>query len=185
MTGGPVHVPPADRDRFLTVFYPALQRALPVRSSDGSVELPEVLPPQLCVHVEHAAGHRVRLTWSVRYRAGDSVRQVPLASPGGAADAVRDLAAEDRVLRALPEPPDRLLRMWRVAPKAGPMPVAELSGVDAAVLTTDFLPRLADAGVLVEVTGSRRSSGGRTPSRWSRCRPPTAGTPTGSTWASR
>ncbi|UOY01860.1 DEAD/DEAH box helicase [Blastococcus sp. PRF04-17] len=33
------------------------------------------------------------------------------------------------------------------------MPVAELSGVDAAVLTTEFLPRLTEAGVLVEVTG--------------------------------
>ena len=58
-----------------------------------------------------------------------------------------------QLLRALPTPPDRLLRMWNVAPRAGPMPVAELSGVDAAVLTTEFLPRLADAGVLVEVTG--------------------------------
>ncbi|SFE53726.1 SWIM zinc finger [Blastococcus tunisiensis] len=153
VTGGPVHVPPADRDRFLTVFYPALHRALPVRSSDGSVELPEVLPPQLCVHLEHSAGHRVRLTWSVRYRAGESVRQVPLGTPGGAADAVRDLAAEEQVLRGLPAPPARLLRMWRVAPKAGPMPVAELAGLDAAVLVTDFLPRLADAGVLVEMTG--------------------------------
>ena len=82
VTGGTVRVPPADRDRFLTVFYPALSRALPVRSSDGSVELPEVLPPQLCVHVEHGAGHRVRLTWSVRYRAGDDVRRVPLAVRG-------------------------------------------------------------------------------------------------------
>src|SRR4051794_2425944 len=152
VTSDPVRVPPADRDRFLTVFYPALTRALPVRSSDGSVELPEVLPPQLCVHVEHGAGHRVRLTWSVRYRAGNDVRRFPLAVRGGV-ESGRDLGAEDQVLRALPAPPDRLMRMWYVAPKAGPTPVAELSGVDAAVLVTEFLPRLADAGVLVEVTG--------------------------------
>ena len=154
VAGGPVRVPAADRARFLTGFYPALRRALPVRSFDGSVELPEVLPPQLCVHVEHATGHRVRLTWSVRYRTGDTVRQLPLDSRGGA-DAGRDLAAEDRLLRTLPAPPDRLLPMWHVGPKAGPTPVAELSGVDAAVLTTEFLPRLAEAGVLVEVTGER------------------------------
>ncbi|TQN42091.1 SNF2 family DNA or RNA helicase [Blastococcus colisei] len=153
VTSGPVRVPPADRARFLTGFYPALRRALPVRSSDGSVELPEVLPPQLCVHVEHAAGHRVRLTWSVQYRAGDDVRRVPLARGDGVSG--RDLAAEDRLLRALPSPPDRLLRMWHVGPKAGPTPVAELSGVDTAVLVTEFLPRLADAGVLVEMTGER------------------------------
>jgi superfamily II DNA or RNA helicase len=152
VTGGIVRVPPADCGRFLTGFYPALSRALPVRSSDGSVELPEVLPPQLCVHVEHVPGHRVRVTWSVRYRAGEDVRRVPLAVRGGV-EAGRDLVAEDLVLRALPAPPDRLLRMWQVGPKAGPMPTAELSGVDAAVLMTEFLPRLAEAGVLVEVTG--------------------------------
>src|SRR3954452_15717913 len=153
VTSDPVRVPPADRDRFLTVFYPALSRALPVRSSDGSVKLPEVLPPQVCVHVEHAGGHRVRLTWSMRYRAGDSVRQVALAPHGGVADPERDLVAEDQLLRALPTPPDRLMRIWYGAPKAGPTPGAELSGVDAAVLTTEFLPRLAEAGVLVEVAG--------------------------------
>ncbi|MGY1703570.1 SNF2-related protein [Geodermatophilus sp. SYSU D00697] len=149
--GGPVRVPAADRARFLTHFYPALRRALLVRSSDGSVDLPEVLPPQLCLSVEHAPGHRARLTWSVLYRTGDDVRRVPLA-PGGP-DAGRDGAAEDRLLRALPAPPDRLLRIWHVGAHPRPVPVAELSGVDAAVLTTEFLPRLADAGVLVEVTG--------------------------------
>src|SRR4051795_8187747 len=125
VSSDPVRVPPADRDRFLTGFYPALSRALPVRSSDGSVELPEVLPPQLCVHVEHGAGHRVRLTWSVRYRAGNDVRRFPLAVRGGV-ESGRDLGAEDQVLRALPAPPDRLLRRWQVAQKAGPMPAAEL-----------------------------------------------------------
>src|SRR3712207_9274386 len=47
LTAGSLRVPAADRARFLTGFYPALHRALPVRSSHGSEEPPEVLPPQL------------------------------------------------------------------------------------------------------------------------------------------
>ncbi|RFU21175.1 DEAD/DEAH box helicase [Geodermatophilus marinus] len=150
VTGGPVRVPAADRARFLGGFYPALHRALPVFSSDGSVELPEVLPPRLCLTVEHAPGHRARLTWTVEYRAGDQARRLPLA-PG--ADAGRDAPAEERLLRALPAPPARLARLWPDGPGRRPEESAELAGMDTVVLTTELLPRLAEAGVLVEVTG--------------------------------
>jgi superfamily II DNA or RNA helicase len=150
---GSVRVPAADRGRFLSTFYPALQRALPVRSSDASVQLPEIAPPRLCLAVEHAAGHRVRLAWSVLYRSGDDVRRVPLARGTGVVpDAGRDPAAEDRLVSALPAPPERLLRLWHLAPPR-PIPTAEVTGMDTVVLVTEFLPRLADAGVLVEVTG--------------------------------
>ena len=154
VTTGPVRVPAADRTRFLTGFYPALRRALPVRSSDGSVELPEVLPPQLCLHVQYAPGHRAHLTWSVQYRTGEDVRRLPLAPGDGVPpDAGRDAAAEARLLRDLPQPPERLSRLWEDGPERRPAPTAELSGMDTVVLTTEVLPRLADAGVLVEVTG--------------------------------
>ncbi|SDC78643.1 Superfamily II DNA or RNA helicase, SNF2 family [Geodermatophilus telluris] len=151
---GSVRVPAADRARFLEAFYPALSRGLPVRSSDGSVELPEIAPPQLCLSVAHEAGHRARLAWSVLYRAGDTVRRVPLAPGTGVTpDAGRDTAAEGRLLAALPAPPERLLRLWHVAPPR-PIATAELSGMDTVVLVTEFLPRLADAGVLVEESGA-------------------------------
>ncbi|WP_072916286.1 DEAD/DEAH box helicase [Geodermatophilus obscurus] len=154
LTAGSLRVPAADRARFLTGFYPALRRALPVRSPDGSVELPEVLPPQLCLHVEHAPGHRARLTWSVQYRTGEDVRRLPLAAADGAApDAGRDAAAEARLLGELPRPPERLSGLWHDGPERRPVPAADLSGMDTVVLTTELLPRLADAGVLVEVTG--------------------------------
>ncbi|SEP28705.1 DEAD/DEAH box helicase [Trujillonella endophytica] len=150
---GAVRVPAADRARFLSAFYPVLRRALPVRSTDGSVQLPDVLPPQLSLSVEHTPGHRVRLGWSVLYRTGEEVRRVPLARGTGVVpDAGRDVDAEDRLLRALPAPPQRLLRLWHVAPPR-PIATAELSGMDTVVLFTDFLPRLAAAGVVVEVTG--------------------------------
>ncbi|MGY1680596.1 DEAD/DEAH box helicase [Geodermatophilus sp. SYSU D01176] len=151
LTAGSLRVPAADRARFLTGFYPALHRALPVRSSDGSVELPEVLPPQLHLQVEHTGNHRARLSWSVRYRTGADVRHVPLAAE--AADPGRDVAAEERLVRSLPLPADRLPRLWQDGPDRRLAPTAVLSGMDTVVLTTEVLPRLADAGVLVEVTG--------------------------------
>ncbi|SEM09750.1 SWIM zinc finger [Blastococcus sp. DSM 46786] len=149
---GPVRVPAADRDRFLTAFYPALRRALPVRSSDGSVELPEVVAPRLDLAVEHLPGQRARLIWSVRY--GDDGPRLPLAREAGAApDPGRDVAAEEELLRDLPAPPERLLRLWHVGPRPRPIERAELAGMDVVVLVTDLLPRLAEAGVLVEETG--------------------------------
>ncbi len=163
VSAGGVRVPAADRDRFLRTYYPALRRALPVRSPDASVELPEVLPPRLGVSVEHAPGHRLRLDWSVLYRTGEEVRRLPLTrGTGVVADAGRDPAAEDRLLRALPPPPERLARLWRGSP-ARPVPSTDLSGVDAAVLTAEYLPLLAAAGVEVEQTGEppdyRRADG--------------------------
>ncbi|MGK5170505.1 SNF2-related protein [Geodermatophilus sp. CPCC 205761] len=151
LAAGSLRVPATDRGRFLSGFYPALHRALPVRSSDGSVELPEVLPPQLCLQVDHTGSHRVRLTWSVQYRTGEEVRRLPLE--GAAPDPGRDVAAEERLVRSLPLPTDRLPGLWLEGPERRPAPTAELAGMDTVVLTTEVLPRLADAGVLVEVTG--------------------------------
>ncbi|MGY1722705.1 DEAD/DEAH box helicase [Blastococcus sp. SYSU DS0533] len=149
---GPVRVPAGDRERFLTAFYPALRRALPVRSSDRSVELPELVTPRLGLTVEHLPGQRARLTWSVRY--GDDGPRLPLARDGGAApDAGRDVAAEEELLRALPAPPERLLRLWHVGPRPRPIESAEVAGMDVVVLVAELLPRLADAGVEVEETG--------------------------------
>ncbi|RZU32510.1 SNF2 family DNA or RNA helicase [Blastococcus saxobsidens] len=151
---GSLRIPAADRARFLTGFYPALRRALPVRSSDGSVELPEVLPPQLRLDVTHSSGHRARLDWSVLYHTGEDVRRVPLArDAAAAADPGRDAGEEQRLLRALPAPPERLLRVWHVGPDPRPIPTAEVSGLDTVVLVTELLPRLAEAGVHIEVTG--------------------------------
>jgi superfamily II DNA or RNA helicase len=151
LIAGSLRVPATDRARFLTGFYPALHRALPVRSSDGSVELPEVLPPQLCLRINHAGNHRARLTWSVQYRTGEEVRRLPLVAE--VSDPGRDVAAEERLARSLPLPADRLPRLWQAGPERRLASTAELQGMDTVVLTTEVLPRLADAGVLVEVTG--------------------------------
>ena len=154
LTAGALRVPAADRERFLADFYPALRRVLPVRSSDGSVELPELAPPQLCLRVEHAGDHRARLAWSVQYRTGDHVRRLPLAGEDDAgSDPTRDAAAEERLVRSLPLPTDRLPGLWHGGAERRLAPTAELRGMDTVVLATEVLPRLADAGVLMEVTG--------------------------------
>jgi superfamily II DNA or RNA helicase len=152
-TAGALRVPATDRERFLTGFYPALRRALLVRSPDGSVDLPEILPPQVCLQVDHDGDHRTRLTWSVQYRTGDAIRRVPLVGEGAAAEAVRDADAEERLVRELPLPTDRLSQLWHGSPERRLAPTVVLHGMDTVVLTTEVLPRLADAGVLVEVTG--------------------------------
>ncbi|MGY1741138.1 MULTISPECIES: DEAD/DEAH box helicase [unclassified Blastococcus] len=153
LAAGQVRVPAADRARFLRSFYPALRRALPVRAADPTVELPEVAPPQLCLQVEHAPGHRLRMAWSVLYRTGEETRRLPLARGTGVVpDTGRDAAAEDRLVRALPFPPAQLSGLWRGSPHR-PVAEAELAGLDAAVLTAEWLPRLAEAGVRIEVTG--------------------------------
>jgi superfamily II DNA or RNA helicase len=153
LTTGSLRVPATDRGRFLTGFYPALHRALPVRSSDGSVALPEILPPQLCLRVDHTGNHRTRLTWSVQYRTGEEVRRLPLAGEDGAPEPVRDVAAEEQLVRSLPLTTDRLPGLWRDGTERWLAPTAELRGMDTVVLTTEVLPRLADTGVLVEVSG--------------------------------
>ena len=55
LAGGTLHVPADDAPRFLGAFYPALHSALPVGSSDGSVQLPELHPPEPALRVEHSA----------------------------------------------------------------------------------------------------------------------------------
>ena len=96
-------VPVEDAERFLTGYYPALRRAARVRSSDGSVELPEVAPPRLGLEVAFEAEHRTRVRWSFRYAVGEQVLEVPLeAGPGQAQDPVlRDRAQEAALLAGL------------------------------------------------------------------------------------
>src|SRR5690606_36012878 len=58
-----VDVPAADADRFTGEFYPQVRRKAEIISSDGSVELPEVAPPQPVLIVDYRPGHRLELRW--------------------------------------------------------------------------------------------------------------------------
>ncbi|MBM7806555.1 superfamily II DNA or RNA helicase [Geodermatophilus bullaregiensis] len=153
--GPAVTVPRGDVDRFLADFYPAVRRTVAVGSSDGSVALPEVLPPRLCLQITHAGGHRATSTWSVLYRVGEEDRRLPWAGGAGAAhDPVRDPSAEERLVRQLPDAVDRVPGLClSAAPRRRLVPTAQLQGMDTVVLATEVVPALCEAGVVVEVTG--------------------------------
>ncbi|WP_448070559.1 DEAD/DEAH box helicase [Georgenia yuyongxinii] len=145
---GRLTVPARDADRFLREFYPGLRQVAPVSSVDRSVELPEITPPRLALRAVFGTAHRLTLEWSFRYEVDGRATDLPLRGDAGG----RDAAAEERLLRALVLPPDRLPQLRDGAPTAL-APQVELRGVDAAIFVEEVLPTLPEQGVVVEVEG--------------------------------
>lgn len=146
-------VPAADRDRFLADFLPALRRAVPVVTTDESIELPTAPVPQLTLSVGFRPEHRVRLDWSVQYHHAAEWRRfgiddAPLTSGG-----LRDVTAERVLLTGLDLPYGELPQLadpdWPHRPAAH----ALLGGAHAAQFVHDVLPRLIEQGVQVETDG--------------------------------
>ncbi|WP_010147000.1 DEAD/DEAH box helicase [Serinicoccus profundi] len=119
---GQLRVPPADTERFLTTYSPALRRHTTLISSDSSVLVPEVRPPRLGLTVTFEPEHVTRLRWTFRYAVGQVAHEVPLRpapgighgparagqarsagdGPGAAATpVVRDLDREEALLASL------------------------------------------------------------------------------------
>ena len=136
--GAGLAVPTSDVPEFMGEFFPRLRRTLAVASSDDSVELPEVLPPELVLTATFGAKDTLVVAWHWEYRAGTAVTRVGLDAdaPG------RDPAAEAAILA-------------RVAPHAATVPVA-LAGLDAAEFTANVLSALQGVdGVRVDTVGIR------------------------------
>src|SRR5690606_12532317 len=91
-----VDVPAADADRFTGEFYPQVRRKAEIISSDGSVELPEVAPPQPVLIVDYRPGHRLELRWRWHYTVAGTVHRFDLGE-AVRQPSVRDPAAEARV----------------------------------------------------------------------------------------
>ena len=72
-----IEVPAADEGRFWTDFGPQLRQQVTLASSDGSVRLPEAVPPTLALTVEFEPDHRIRLDWMVRYGAAGHAGDLP------------------------------------------------------------------------------------------------------------
>ena len=145
---GSVRVPATDVDRFLSRYYPALVQRATVLSTDGSVVLPEVLPPLLALRVSFEEDHRARLRWTFRYRVHGDAVDVPLlrdsVHDADAAAVPRDAAAEEELLASLdvleavsglriPKP-----GLTRLAVVVAP----ELAGMDTVRFRRDVLPVL-------------------------------------------
>ncbi|HEX3898323.1 MAG TPA: DEAD/DEAH box helicase [Mycobacteriales bacterium] len=158
LRASPVAVPAEDYPRFLTDFYPALQRQLEVESSDLSVELPRIEPPRLSMRVEFGEDHVATVESSFVYRVGNQTHDVALDSL--APDASRDLDAERALLR-------RLSLLDSVSGLTAPdlqgrrlIPQAQVRGLHTADLAERLLPQLAtDPDVEVEVRGEPAAYG--------------------------
>ncbi|UNX55094.1 DEAD/DEAH box helicase [Georgenia sp. TF02-10] len=141
LSAGVLRVPAPDVERFLREYYPAMRRVITVSSTDGSVELPEVAPPRLALRLTYADQHRLGLEWFFRYDVGGQARDVRLGR--GTAredDAGRDRLAEQRLLRDLRLPTDRLPQLRGVG--------AAADGAHAGTPPAGALPAAAPAGAL-------------------------------------
>jgi superfamily II DNA or RNA helicase len=153
-SGRRLRIPAADLDRFLREYYPGMRQLMTVRSSDGTVELPEIRPPGLGLIVRHDPGQRMVLEWSFRYPVGADTHRLPLHE-SGTAGTIRDLRAERRLLADLRLPHDRLPQLREQTPDRRLAPRAELRGMDSVFFTEQVLPGLQDsADVAVEVVGT-------------------------------
>ena len=149
----PLVVPAQDESRFLADFAPELRHKVGLGSTDGSVPLPEHVPPVLQLTVQFRAGHRLELDWSARYAGPDRVQVFPLADRAERT-AGRDLAAEADLLAAVPLPYDELPEL--AAPRTRPLrpaPHVLLEGASALTFVDRVVPALEQAGVFVELSG--------------------------------
>ncbi|WP_347354442.1 DEAD/DEAH box helicase [Intrasporangium sp.] len=173
-----VRVPAADVERFLTHYYPLLREHAEVRSSDGTVELPDIPPPRLALAVSFHPDHRTTLHWTFRYRVGEQAVDVALldapaaaslagVSPGASGAGpvrpavARDAQAEEALLAGVAG----LAVLGTVAGLLVPRPglerpavvvEPELTGMDTVRFVRDVLPVLETrADIDVTTTGTR------------------------------
>jgi len=145
LRGRTISVPARDQKRFVGEVLPALRRRLDVRSSDESVELPEIAPPTLLLTLQHLGDHRIELAWGWRRRVGAAEWIDDLwhgAGADGASAAEADITERAlRVVRAVPELTELTPFGDRLTPRA------ELAGMPAVRFLTEVL------GVIHQVGG--------------------------------
>jgi superfamily II DNA or RNA helicase len=137
-----VVIPTQDVAEFMTSYYPRLRRGIEFTSVDGSVELPELLPPTLVLTATYAPKHTLKLDWHFEYSIGGHELRVPIKADHSDLDrdAVAELAILARV-RALP---------------AVPIGAVTLSGLDAAAFSATVLPTItAIEGVRIDIVGDQ------------------------------
>ncbi len=152
---GNVRIPAHDVDRFLATHAPGLRRQVTLVSSDGSIDFPEPVAPTLGLTVTHLPGHRLVLSWHLRYHLGEQTAIVP-PDAVGSAGVPRDPAVE-RELLVGPEVMTRLPGS-RIVTGGRPrlVPVVRLTGLSMLHFLDDVLPALEDdPDITVVVEGER------------------------------
>jgi len=149
LTRRQLSVPGRDEHDFFTTAYPALARAVTIGSIDGSVALPEALPPTLVLVVTFRGENAIGLRWEWEYRVGDAATRMPVERDSQEPP-IRDIATETETLRAVDA---QLTDLGEAAVGGG---VATLRGLRAAEFSTSVLPTLeASELVRVEFDGDR------------------------------
>ncbi|HSP51555.1 MAG TPA: DEAD/DEAH box helicase [Cryobacterium sp.] len=159
LLGRPVSalVPADEVAEFLTDFYPALRRTLPVTSTDASVHFPQADPPRLVLTAQFRPKQTLELAWHWEYREGALTTRLPLLPvlpllPASGGTGTRDEPAE----RVIQERATRLLEDAGHAAAAPSAAALTLRGVDAAEVTERVLPQLDGLpGVRVDIRGAR------------------------------
>ncbi|PZS37679.1 MAG: helicase, partial [Pseudonocardiales bacterium] len=154
LEGQRLPVPEGQAGRFRDDVYPRLRQLATVVSSDDAFSPPTISEPTLVLRASYGDRHDLSVEWEWAYEVGDAAVRVPLA-PSGADDGFRDPAGERAVLDALDVPLDQFgLGRSGIGPGSGPLPRAQLAGLNTMRFTTEVLPLLADApGVAVERSG--------------------------------
>ncbi|RLK49190.1 DEAD/DEAH box helicase [Microbacterium telephonicum] len=140
-TGGPLHIPAADRDEFLRTAYPRLARETEVTAGRG-VRLP---PPE-----------RTVLVLTVDQQPRDLVDYAfAWHTPGSGRTALDgDTRPDDDERRTLRR---SLAAAWEAASDLAFAPAGHLSGIDAAIFIAQTLPALEALDDLrIELSGIRR-----------------------------
>jgi superfamily II DNA or RNA helicase len=140
-------VPLAEADGFLRDVYPTLRQAIPIASTDGSVEFPAIAPPALVLVVEYQQGRSAELHWEWMYTVGTTTTR-----------RASDLEPEPGLYRDPEAETERLDAFAR-----DPLPGALVAGVPSVLRELDVLdfvaetlPRLSARGDLrIEEIGAR------------------------------
>ncbi|MFD1211920.1 SNF2-related protein [Arthrobacter sp. GCM10027362] len=150
LAGTGLEVPAPDAEHFFERYFPVLHRAVPVACSDGSVQLPEILPPVLVLTAAYGTDNTLQLHWEFEYAAGGRAVRMPLQAESGHRGR-RDGAAEASALAAAGAVPG----IGRLAPDPS-RPAAALQDLETLDFTRNVLPLLeALDGVRVDITGGR------------------------------
>ena len=149
----PLAVPRSDEERFLRDFSPRLRRRIDVRSSDASVDLPELPPATIGLTVTHDGGHRLELTWT-RGSPGNGSGEGLWDPLVGAGDTVAETAIIDAVTTLLGS--GSVPELLEITPFGVRLAEeAVLLGMSAVTFLTELLPGLLELdGVEIEHHGT-------------------------------
>ncbi len=143
--GRAVVVPEEEKTLFLQEYYPRLRQRIEVDSSDGSVELPQIMPPVLVLTTSYT-DDALTLDWHFDYPVGEAVQRRPFRRGGpGSDEGYRDAEVEDALGAAA-----------RGVLGALPLRKLTLTDMQAVEFVEDTLPALTELhGIRVEVVGEK------------------------------